>query len=143
MNCELAETTIHGYFDGELEAVRSAEFERHVENCARCQAVLEGLDSLRTQLQQSDLYERASSDLREKVRKQIARETTTAIVSPVLSWKRWFVLPAFGTLTAAAALIAIMLFVIPSHRQSILAAELIDAHVRSLQPGHLFDVQST
>jgi anti-sigma factor RsiW len=143
MNCELAETTIHGYFDGELDAVRSAEFERHVENCSRCQAVLEGLDSLRTQLQQSNLYERASSDLREKVRKQIAQETTTAIVSPALSWKRWFLLPAFGTLAAAVALIAIMLLVIHSQRQSTLTAELIDAHVRSLQPGHLFDVQST
>jgi anti-sigma factor RsiW len=143
MNCELAETTIHGYFDGELDAVRSAEFERHLESCDRCQAVLEGLESLRTQFQQSNLYERASSDLREKVRKQIAQETTTAIVSPGLSLKRWFLLPAFGTLAGAAALIAIMVFVIPSHRQSTLTAELIDAHVRSLQPGHLFDVQST
>jgi anti-sigma factor RsiW len=143
MNCELAETTIHGYFDGELDAVRSAEFERHVENCARCQGVLEGLESLRTQLQQSNLYERASSDLRKKVRKRIAQETTTAIVSPGPSRKKWFLLPAFGTLAAAAALILIMLFVIPSQRQSTLTAELIDAHVRSLQPGHLFDVQST
>jgi anti-sigma factor RsiW len=143
MNCELAETTIHGYFDGELDAVRSAEFERHVENCARCQAVLDGLQSFRMQLQQSDLYERASSDLREGIRKQIAQETTSAIVSPGPSWKRWFLLPAFGTLAAAAALIAVMLFVIPSQRESALTAELIDAHVRSLQPGHLFDVQST
>jgi anti-sigma factor RsiW len=143
MNCELVETTIHGYFDGELDAVRSAEFEHHLESCDRCQAVLEGLESLCTQLQQSNLYERASSDLREKIRKQISQETTTAIVSPGPSWKRWFLLPAFGTLAAAAALITIMLFVIPSHRQSTLTVELIDAHVRSLQPGHLFDVQST
>jgi anti-sigma factor RsiW len=32
MNCELVETTIHGYFDGELDAVRSAEFEHHLES---------------------------------------------------------------------------------------------------------------
>jgi anti-sigma factor RsiW len=141
MNCELAENTIHGYFDGELDAVRSAEFERHLENCDRCQAVLEGLESFRTQLQQSDLYERASSDLRQKVRKQIAQESNAA-VSARPSSKRWFLLPAFGTLAAAAALITMMM-VLPSHRQSTLTAELIDAHVRSLQPGHLFDVQST
>ncbi|MFL6444353.1 MAG: anti-sigma factor family protein [Candidatus Sulfotelmatobacter sp.] len=142
MNCELAETTIHGYFDGELDAVRSAEFERHVENCGRCQAVLEGLQSLRMQLQQSDLYERASSDLREGIRKQIAQETSNTVVSARPKWKTWFLLPAFGTLAAAAALITIMIFM-PSHTQSTLTAELIDAHVRSLQPGHLFDVQST
>jgi anti-sigma factor RsiW len=142
MNCELAETTVHGYLDGELDAVRSAEFEQHLEHCSRCQAVLEGLESLRTQLQQSDLYAPASPELREKVRQQIAGETREERIENVSSWKRWFLLPAFGTM-AAAALIAIMLFVIPSHTQSTLTAELIDAHVRSLQPGHLFDVQST
>jgi anti-sigma factor RsiW len=143
MNCELAQTTIHGYFDGELDAVRSAEFEQHLERCSRCQAVLEGLESLRVTLQRGDLYERASPELREKVLQQIAQETNTASRSPRLSRRRWFLLPAFGTLAAAAALIAIVLFVLPSRTQSTLTAELIDAHVRSLQPGHLFDVQST
>jgi anti-sigma factor RsiW len=143
MNCELAENTIHGYFDGELDAVRSAEFERHLERCPQCQAALEGIDALRMQLQQSDLYEHASPELREKVRNQIAQETSNAPFNPGFSWKRWFLLPTFGTLATAAALITIMLFVIPSHTQSTLTAELVDAHVRSLQPGHLFDVQST
>ena len=37
-----------------------------------------------------------------------------------------------------------MLLLFPSQRQSTrITAELIDAHVRSLQPGHLTDVQST
>jgi anti-sigma factor RsiW len=143
MNCELADTTIHGYFDGELDAVRSAEFEQHAEGCPQCQAALEGMESLRMQLQQSDLYERASPELREKVRNQIAQETSEVRFKSGFSWKRWFLLPAFGTLAAAAALITIMLFVFPTHTQSTLTAELIDAHVRSLQPGHLFDVQST
>ncbi len=142
MNCELAETTIHGYFDGELDAVRSAEFEQHLEHCLRCQAVLEGLESLRLQLQQSDLYAPASPALREKVRQQIADETREVRIESGSSWKRWF-LPAFGTLAAAAALIAIVLFVMPSRTQLTLTTELVDAHVRSLQPGHLFDVQST
>jgi len=143
MNCELAETTIHGYFDGELDAVRSVEFERHLENCPQCQATLEGIESLRMQIQQSDLYEHASPELREKVRKQIVQETGKDRITAGLSWKRWFLVPAFGTLATAAALITIMFFVLPSHRGATLTAELIDAHVRSLQPGHLFDVQST
>ena len=142
MNCELAETTIHGYFDGELDAVRSAEFEQHLEHCSRCQSVLEGLESLRTNLQQGNLYEPASPELREKLLRQIAGETCEVRSENGSAFKRWF-LPAFGTLAAAAALIAIVLFVMPSSTQSTLTAELIDAHVRSLQPGHLFDVQST
>jgi anti-sigma factor RsiW len=142
MNCELAQTTIHGYFDGELDAVRSAEFERHLEHCAQCQSVLEGIESLHMQLQQSDLYEHASPQLREKVRKQLAEATSPGRATAGYSWKR-FLVPTFGVLAAAAAVIAIMLFVVPSRTQSPLTAELIDAHVRSLQPGHLMDVVST
>lgn len=143
MNCELPETTIHGYFDGELDAVRSAEFERHLEKCLKCQAALEGIDALRRQFQQSDLNEHASPMLREKISKQIALETKNNGRTQDLSWKRWFLVPTLGTLAAAAALITIMMFVIPSRKESALTAELIDAHVRSLQPGHLFDVEST
>jgi anti-sigma factor RsiW len=143
VNCELSVTTIHGYFDGELDAVRSAEFERHLEHCAECQAALEGIESLRMQIQQSNLYEHASSELREKVREQIAQAIGKNRDTAGLSWKRWFLVPAFGTLATAAALITIMFFVLPSHKQSTLTAELVDAHVRSLQPGHLFDVEST
>ena len=142
MNCELAHTTIHGYFDGELDAVRSAEFERHLERCPECQAALEGIESLHTQLQQSDLYEHASPQLRDKVRKQLAQAAGPERVTAGYSWKR-FLVPTFGAMAAAAAVIAIMLFVLPSRTQSPLTAELIDAHVRSLQPGHLMDVEST
>lgn len=142
MNCELAQTTIHGYFDGELDAVRSAEFERHLERCAECQAVLEGIESLHMRLQQSNLYEHASPQLREGVRKQLAQATSPGRAAPAYS-RRWFLVPTFGALAAAAAVITIMFFVVPSHTQSALTAELIDAHVRSLQPGHLMDVEST
>ncbi|MCU1272193.1 MAG: hypothetical protein JWN74_3487 [Acidobacteriaceae bacterium] len=142
MNCELAQTTIHGYFDGELDAVRSTEFERHLEHCHECQSVLESIESLRTQLQQSDLYEHASPQLREKVRKQLAQAAGTGRLSAG-HWRRWFLVPTFGAMAAAAAVIAIILFVVPSRTQSPLSAELIDAHVRSLQPGHLMDVEST
>jgi len=141
LNCELAKTTVHGYFDGELDAVRSAEFERHLENCVECQTELKDIESLRARLHESNLYEQASAEFRERIRKQLAHGAER--VSPVRS-RRWFLVPAFGSLAAAAAVVAIMFFVLQSQTQSArITAELIDAHVRSLQPGHLTDVQST
>jgi anti-sigma factor RsiW len=142
LNCELAETTVHGYFDGELDAVRSAEFEHHLETCPECQAELRDIQSLRKQIQESELFAQASSELRDRIREQITRETNPARVKLPGS-RRLFVISALGALAAVAAL-AVIFTGFQSHNQSTrISAELIDAHVRSLQPGHLTDVLST
>ena len=143
MNCALEQTTVHGYFDGELDAVRSAQFERHLEGCAECQTTLAGIESLRTMLQQGNSYEYASPDLRRRIHKQLEQAAGMERVKATYS-RKWFVLPTFGVLASAAAALAVVFFVVQPHPQSArVTAELIDAHVRSLQPGHLTDVLST
>jgi len=143
LNCELEQTTVHGYFDGELDAVRSAQFERHLEVCAECQTALEGIESLRTMLLQCNSYEHASPDLRERIHQQLEQAAGAERV-PAASSRRWFLLPTFGVLAGATAALAVVFFVAQPHPQSArITAELIDAHVRSLQPGHLTDVLST
>jgi anti-sigma factor RsiW len=140
--CEFSPITVHGYVDGELDAVRSAEFERHLENCAECQATLQRVESLRGRLQQSNLYEYASPQLQERVRRQLGLADGTVRMPAVFSNIR-FLLPAFAGLAVVAAFL-ILFFVMPQRAQTArITAELIDAHVRSLQPGHLIDVQST
>ena len=140
MICEFSPTTVHGYLDGELDAVRSAEFERHLENCAECQATLQKVKSLRARLQQSSLYEYASPQLGERVRQQLGLADGAARTS-AMPWSRRFLVPAFAGLAVAATFVVVF-FLVPQPSTPIMA-ELIDAHVRSLQPGHLTDVQST
>ncbi len=142
MSCELAQTTVHGYFDNELDAVRAAEFERHLETCAECQASLERMELLRTRLQGGGLYEHASPALRERVRKQLALDAETDRL-PARFFPRWFLAPAFAILAVAVGVSIFLLLIQPQMRTARITAELIDAHVRSLQPGHLADVQST
>lgn len=143
MSCELAKTTVHGYFDGELDAVRSSEFEHHLEICIDCQAELKDIESLHAQLQQSNLYRHASPEFHERIRKQLSQSAKTERMEAVRP-RTWFLVPAFGVLAAAAAVLAIIFFALQSHNQSTrITAELVDAHVRSLQPGHLTDVEST
>jgi anti-sigma factor RsiW len=142
LNCEFAQTTVHAYFDGELDAVRSADFAEHLEICAECKAELKEISALHKRLQESDLFEQASPQLVDRIRKQIAQETNER-PSKILSLRSAFFIPAFGAL-AAAAVVLIVFFVFQSHNHSTqVTAELIDAHVRSLQPGHLTDVLST
>ena len=137
MNCELSATTVHGYFDGELDAVRAAEFEKHLADCAECQTCLRAMRSLREGLQRSNLYRPASPRLRAQLAQQLGGESPK-------ERRRWNWLP-IATFSAVAALLAISAVVVLTQRSSSarLQAELIDAHVRSLQPGHLMDVEST
>lgn len=143
MSCEFTQTTVHAYFDGELDAVRSAEFEGHLNVCAECQAELREITDLRKQIKESNLFKQASPQLRDRIRKQVAKDANGGR-SILASAQTLLGIPALGALAAAAASIAIVLLLLQPHTQSTgITAELIDAHVRSLQPGHLTDVQST
>ena len=55
MTCDFSPTAVHGYFDGELDAVRAADFERHLEVCVECRNSLEQMESLRRRIRRSAL----------------------------------------------------------------------------------------
>ncbi|MBV9340148.1 MAG: anti-sigma factor [Acidobacteria bacterium] len=142
MSCDLAQTAVHGYFDGELDAVGAAEFERHLENCRDCQESLEHMRSLRVALRQSDLYHRASARLRDQIRRRLKLQGTEPSAIARFG-RRSFLALVLTPVSVAAALAIALLVVRPGIQTTRVTAELIDAHVRSLQPGHLTDVQST
>ncbi|MGA3300781.1 MAG: zf-HC2 domain-containing protein, partial [Candidatus Acidiferrales bacterium] len=145
MSCELPRTMIHGYLDGELDAVRAAEFERHLEQCPECVTALESQESLRSSLQRAELYEKAPAELRQKVlsslrpaagpipfvaprrRAAVAQWLAIAAVLLLLLYSGWRLFPGLGQ----------------KNNQTALAAQIVDAHLRSLEPGHLTDVIST
>jgi anti-sigma factor RsiW len=138
MSCELSANTLHGYFDGELDAVRSAEFEEHMAGCGECRRSLAIMSSLREGLHKADLYQAAPIRLRSRISEELGSQTR----SSVTKWK-WLLIPA---VSLALVLIAVRVgSVLRQNRTDVdrLQAELLDAHVRSLQPGHLTDVLST
>jgi mycothiol system anti-sigma-R factor len=136
---------IHGYLDGELDAMRAAEFERHLEQCPECVTALESQEELRSALQRAELYEKAPAELREKVLSSlrpaarpipfsaprrstaVAQWLAIAAVLLLLLYSGWRLFPGLG----------------PKNNETVLAAQIVDAHLRSLEPGHLTDVIST
>jgi anti-sigma factor RsiW len=140
--CENNERLLRAYFDGELDLVRSLEFEEHLKTCPQCSGELREQQVLRDSLQAANLYERAPDGLRARVRAALPAEARLQSISttrrPVIEWLA----------IAAAILIAVFLGVkvipeIGSQKQNLVAEEIVASHIRSLQPGHLMDVQST
>jgi len=145
VTCEHSRSLLHGYLDGELDPVRADEFERHLQTCSQCIVQLEEQESLRSSLHAAKLYERAPSGLKMKIKRQIANTQTDAD-------DQWSWVPIWRWIGASAAIVALMtmtyfggqrLLTNPSGVQAAALTEVIDAHVRSLQPGHLTDVIST
>jgi len=140
MACEQSTTHLHAYLDGELDAAGMARFEQHLKACPHCAAALAAEEALRRSLQMAALYERAPESLRKTVRSSSSTAPTLASTHPG-AW-RW--------LAVAAALIIATLWgtrlfspAIKSSQQAAWTTTLLDAHLRSLQPGHLTDVEST
>jgi len=141
--CDQSQNQLHGYLDGELDAVSVANFEKHLETCPDCKQSLAEEEALHQSIQKANLYERAPETLRMSLlgsqqKLPAARPFPAARFSP---W-RWLAV-------AAGLLLALFL----GWRQvqlsrglnetQLMAASLVDAHLRSLQPGHLTDVEST
>ena len=143
MTCELSQTHLHAYFDGELDAMGAAEFERHLESCPDCEARLAAEEKLRSALSGAQLYARAPESLRRKLQSTLPK---SAVPPPMKSSRSdsWRWLAVAATLVLATLLGWQYLKNLNRYsQQQAMAAVIVDAHLRSLQPGHLEDVIST
>ncbi|MGB7730462.1 MAG: zf-HC2 domain-containing protein [Candidatus Acidiferrum sp.] len=140
MSCDRTETVLHAYFDQELDPVGAAEFERHLDHCPECVGSLTALQSLRSSITGAQLYQKAPTPLRNKVLADLHSARTA--IFPRRRTTRWLALAAALLLFA---IVGWQFFVVQraTDKESVLAAAVVDAHLRSLQPGHLTDVLST
>lgn len=131
-------------FDGELDAGRAAELAGHRAGCARCQAAYASLADVRAVLREAELHETAPESLRAFVH---TLQPAPASAAPTQGARRftlggWFRWPAanFGLGAAMAAAVALLVM---WSGPSGMVDQVVDDHVRALQPGHLEDVVST
>jgi len=141
--CDQAQNQLHGYLDGELDAISAANFEKHLETCPDCKQTLAAEESLHRSIQQAGLYERAPESLRIGIlgnskQQPAVRSFPAARVAP---W-RWLAVAAVVLLAVFIGWRQFQLNRGPGDAQ-LMAASFVDAHLRSLQPGHLTDVEST
>jgi anti-sigma factor RsiW len=140
VHCELTETRLHAYFDGELDAAGAASFEQHLRSCPECASVLASEQSLRQAISESHVYAPASDKLHRNILKNLPAASASQAASFPL-W-RWAALAAVLLLAAFVGRELFSIFRAQSETVA-LATAAVDAHLRSLQPGHLADVQSS
>lgn len=137
--CVDQELLLGGLVDGELDAANTALVEAHVARCEGCREELERIQAVRNLLRGDDVRHSAPEELLERINAmpELAPAATANSNRRIPSWL------APGVVGALAASLAMVAFVNPVQRQSALDDQLISSHVRSLQPGHLTDVQTT
>ena len=135
--CADQELLLGGLVDNELDAANIAMVEAHVARCDGCREELERLQALRDLLRTDGVRHFAPVELAGRI--AALPELAAPKAANDNRLLRWLGPGLAGALAASLAMVAF----IPPGEQSIVDQEIVSSHVRSLQPGHLTDVQTT
>ena len=144
MNCQEARSLLDAYIDGELDLIRSLEFERHLEECSQCRTRRDQYEELRQSLLTNSLYFQAPIALEEKIRVKVRgrhEQKVRAVIPQSVGWRIYAVAAGLILLALFTAVLVEMLRR-PSASE-MLAQQVVSSHIRSLMANHVTDVFST
>jgi anti-sigma factor RsiW len=137
---------VQAHFDGEADAVTAADIERHMERCAECRTLHQGLEQLRTALRRDLPHTQIPPALRARVMRALDEEGS--IGTPQRrdrpTWRtRPFWMGATSGLGMAAVAATVAFLLLSPQLTTPVVDEIWDAHVNSLLSTHLIDIVST
>jgi anti-sigma factor RsiW len=136
MTCDEAEILIHALLDGELDAGHAREVEAHIAGCPRCAAQLRAYRQMSNAVSDADLHFTAPPKLRQRIEAALPQPRVTSRRSVLKGF-------AFGSAVSAIAATGLVAIVLRNDDEQRILSEVVSAHLRSLQAGHLTDVLST
>ncbi len=145
MSCQEAGGLRNAYVDGELDLLRTLEFEEHLKGCVDCRAACDQYETLRRLVQTPGIYFEAPEGLEQKIRVRV-REATAGQAKGakrrMLPMWRPFAVAASIAVLLVLTTVWLTLLRRPSGTES-LAQEVVSSHIRSLMANHLTDVASS
>jgi anti-sigma factor RsiW len=150
MTCDETEILLHALIDGELDAGHARDVEAHVAACPACAEKLKAFRAMRETMVQARLKETAPAHLRSRIEaalavpgKTISAPRQSWLASARASWKNFFGGFAVGTALSAAVAASLVIAVVRNDENQQIAGDVVSAHLRSLQAGHLTDVETS
>jgi anti-sigma factor RsiW len=137
MDCDEAEILLHALIDGELDAGHARDIETHIAGCPRCAASLAAYRQMSQSIAEADLRYTAPASLRRRIEASLPQPKPAPSRRNVL---RGF---AMGSAVSALAATGLVAIVLRNDDEQRIMSEVVSAHLRSLQAGHLTDVIST
>jgi anti-sigma factor RsiW len=136
MNCDDAEILLHALLDGELDAENAREVETHIAGCRHCASLMSDYRDMHKTLASSKLKFKAPPLLRQRIEGSLP---------PGRAPNRRAILKGFamGSAVSAIAATGLIAVVMRNDDEQRILSDVMSAHLRSLQAGHLTDVLST
>ncbi|WP_439405165.1 anti-sigma factor family protein [Bradyrhizobium sp. DASA03076] len=137
MTCDEAKILLHALLDNELDAGHARQVEAHMAACPACAAELAVQRDMQRALAGAKLRYTAPAGLRARIEASLPQARPQPSRRSVL---RGF---AMGSAVSALAASGVVAVVLRQDDQQRVLSEVVSAHLRSLQAGHLIDVVST
>jgi anti-sigma factor RsiW len=135
--CVDQELLLGGLVDNELDAANVAMVEAHVARCEGCREELDRLHAVRNLMRAEGVRHTLPGSLSRRI--AALPEFAAPRAANDNRLLRWLGPGVVGALAASLALVSL----VPPGADSVIDQEIVSSHVRSLQPGHLTDVQTT
>lgn len=136
MTCDEAEILLHALLDGELDAGHAREVEAHIAECPRCAAQLRAYRDMSKAVSAENLRFTAPPQLRHRIEAALPQTRLPNRRSLLKGF-------AIGSAVSAIAATGLVAIVLRNDDEQRITSEVVSAHLRSLQAGHLTDVLST